>query len=131
MALAPAPQQLVQKQIIVGQVAVRVEVVDTESLREQGLSGRPNLPEGRGMLFVFDADGQWGIWMKDMQFPIDIIFADAGGVVTTIYRSVSPDTYLQNPPQIFYPTAPARYVVELPAGFTAAHNIAVGSKVVL
>ena len=127
MALAPAPQQLVQKQITVGQVAVMVEVADTEALRGQGLSGRSDLPNGKGMLFVFDTDGSWGIWMKDMQFSIDILFVDAGGVITTIYRSIPPDSY----PEVFYPTAPVRYVVELPAGFAAAQGIKVGSTLKL
>ena len=128
MALAPAPQRLVQKQITVGQVAVVVDVADTESLREQGLSGRLNLPEGQGMLFVFDSDGQWGIWMKGMQFPIDIVWADASGTVVTVAANIAPDTY---PEKSFYPAAPARYVLELPAGFTTAHGIVVGSKIVL
>jgi len=127
MALAPAPQRLVQKQIIVGSAQVVVEVADTEALREQGLSGRPNLPEGQGMLFVFDTDGVWGIWMKGMQFPIDIVWADASGTVVTVAVNIAPDTY----PDSFYPTIPARYVLELQAGFTATHDIVVGSKIVL
>jgi len=127
MALAPAPQRLVQKQITVGSAHIVVEVADTESAREQGLSGRLNLPEGSGMLFVFDGDGAWGIWMKGMRFSIDIVFADSAGTITSIVASVSPDSY----PQTFYPTAPARYVLELQAGFTAAHDIVVGSKIVL
>ena len=127
MALAPAPQRLVQKQIIVGSAQVVVEVADTEALREQGLSGRLNLPEGRGMLFVFENDDTWGIWMKDMQFPIDIVWADASGTVVTVAVNIAPDTY----PDSFYPTIPARYVLELQAGFTATHDIVVGSKIVL
>jgi len=106
---------------------VVVEVADTEALREQGLSGRPNLPEGQGMLFVFDTDGVWGIWMKGMQFPIDIVWADASGTVVTVAVNIAPDTY----PDSFYPTIPARYVLELQAGFTATHDIVVGSKIVL
>ena len=105
-----------------------VEVADTESTREQGLSGRLNLPEGQGMLFVFDTDGSWGIWMKDMRFAIDIVWADASGAIVTVSSNVAPDTY---PEKSFYPIAPARYVLELPAGFTTAHGIAAGSKLVL
>ena len=114
-------------QIQVGDTPLAVEVADTESLREQGLSGRDSLPEGQGMLFVFEQDGLWGIWMKDMRFPIDIVWADASGTVITIAPGIAPDTY----PNSFYPTAPARYVLELPAGFAAAHDIAIGSKIVI
>ena len=123
MALAPVPQQLVQRHIQIGSTTVAVEVADTEGLREQGLSGRANLPEGQGMLFVFESDDTFGIWMKDMLFPIDIVWADVSGTVITVAKNVAPDTY----PKVFYPSAPARYVVELPAGFAAAHGVAEGS----
>lgn len=136
MALVPAPQQLVQTQIHVGQTEILVEVADTPAARERGLSGRASI-EGtslrqgsgasKGMLFIFDSDDSWGIWMKDMRFPIDIIWADAQGTVLTVLPEVSPDTY----PQTFYPAQPARYVLEVPAGFAEAHNIAKGSLLVL
>ena len=116
-----------QKNITVGSAAVAVDVADTEALREQGLSGRSGLSEGQGMLFVFDTDGSWGICMKDMQFPIDILWADAAGRVVTVASAVSPDTY----PQVFNPAVPARYVIELPSGFAARHGIAEGAKVVI
>lgn len=125
MALAPAPQQLVPTVIEVGGVRVTVEVADTDALRVQGLSGRTALPEGSGMLFVFERDDAWGIWMKDMRFAIDILWADKDGVVTTIIASISPDTY----PQVFSPALPARYVLELPAGFAAKHGIAKGAQI--
>ncbi len=123
MALAPVPQQLVQRHIQIGNTTVAVEVADTEALREQGLSGRSDLPNGQGMLFVFESDDTFGIWMKDMLFPIDIVWADASGTVITIAKNVAPDTY----PKVFYPSTPARYVVELPAGFAAAHGVAEGT----
>jgi len=125
VALAPAPQQLVQKHIQIGNALVSVEVADTAALREQGLSGHAPLGEESGMLFVFETEGVWGIWMKKMLFPIDIVWADASGTVVTVAFAVEPDSY----PHIFYPSAPARYVVELPAGFAAAHGIAEGTRI--
>jgi len=113
--------------ITTGGVSVAVEVADTEALRERGLSGRSDLQSGKGMLFVFDTDGLWNIWMKDMQFPIDIVWADVDGKVITIASNVAPDTY----PKSFFPSAPARYVVELPAGFAAANGIVEGGQIVL
>jgi hypothetical protein len=115
------------KEIHLGAGAVSVDVADTEALREQGLSGRTNLPEGKGMLFVFETDGTWGIWMKDMLFPIDIVWADSSGAVLTVAAEVSPDSY----PEVFFPSAPARYVLELPAGYAASHGIAEGAKIVI
>ena len=117
----------VMRTITIGVVSVAVEVADTESLRERGLSGRSDLRSGNGMLFVFDTDGLWNIWMKDMRFPIDIVWADVSGMVITIASNVAPDTY----PKSFFPSAPARYVVELPAGFAAANGIVEGGQIVL
>lgn len=118
---------MAEKQITVGASALMVEVADTEPLREKGLSGRTGLAEGRGMLFVFEQDGEWGMWMKDMRFSIDIVWADASGTVVTVAQDVSPDTY----PQAFLPSVPVRYVLEVPAGYTAQQGIAEGVKIVL
>ena len=128
LAYAALPKEAdttAMRAITVGGVSVAVEVADTASLREQGLSGRSDLPIGEGMLFVFDTDGAWGIWMKDMQFPIDIVWADASGTVITVAANIAPETY----PEVFNPSAPARYVLELPAGFAAAHGIVEGTVI--
>lgn len=113
------------KTISVGDARVVVEVADTDILRTQGLSGRTALPAGRGMLFVFDGDAAWGIWMKDMRFAIDILWLTADGTIVHVEHNVAPDTY----PTTFAPPAPARYVLELPAGYTAALGVVVGDKV--
>lgn len=108
-----------------GTTAVNVEVAATETARIQGLSGRASLPAGHGMLFIFESDGDQGIWMKDMNFPIDIIWADSAGRVVTVVPSASPDSY---PRTIFHPSLPARYVLETPAGFAATNNIYEGVR---
>lgn len=110
----------------VGGVDVAVGVAKTEAERVQGLSGRPPLDAGTGLLFDFEVPGTYGIWMKDMRFSIDIIWANEGRVVTVAHK-VSPETY----PKAFMPTAPARYVLEVPAGFAAAHGIAEGANFVV
>ena len=69
VALPKEADTTVMRTISIGGTVIYVDVADTEVLREQGLSGRLNLPEGRGMLFVFENDDTWGIWMKDMLFP--------------------------------------------------------------
>ena len=126
LAYAAWPKEVdttVMRTISIGDTVISVEVADTEGSREQGLSGRSDLRSGKGMLFVFDTDGTWGIWMKDMQFPIDIVWVDVFGTVVTVAENVAPDTY----PKVFNPSAPARYVLELPAGFTAEQGIKEGS----
>lgn len=120
-------QPMGKTRIVVGSATLLVDIADTDEERIQGLSGRESLPEGEGLLFLFDTADSWGIWMKDMQFPIDILWADAEGRISTIAADISPATY----PEVFLPSAPAQYVLELPAGYAAKAGIAEGDKIVL
>lgn len=95
-----------------------IEVADTPEKRVQGLSGRTEVPDDYGMLFIFDVEGRNGFWMKDMQVPIDIIWISTEGTIVHIEHALSPDTY----PQIFTPQYPARYVLETRAGYARAHK---------
>lgn len=104
---------------------VRATVADTQTLRERGLSGRAGLAYDEGMLFVFNADGMYSFWMKDMLFPIDILWLSSAGRVVHIVQSISPDTF----PQAFTSDTPARYVLELPAGYVARHGVRTGDSV--
>ncbi len=128
MALASSPQPLVQTAAIqIGSATITAEVVNTEEARALGLSGRASFKDGEGMLFVFEHEGQWGIWMKDMHFSIDILWLDAAGTVVTVASNVSPETY----PESFHPEVPARYVLELPAGYAAKAGIVKGTRLEL
>lgn len=113
--------------VAIGTTTIMVDVANTPALRQQGLSGKESLAWGRGMLFIFPQEGEWGFWMKDMNFPIDIIWANKDGVINTVHSDVSPQTY----PESFHPLAPALYVLEVPAGYAAAHGIGVGQKIVV
>jgi uncharacterized membrane protein (UPF0127 family) len=115
------------KVVHVGKAALTLEVADTEAQREQGLSGRASVAPADGMLFVFDADQRPAIWMKDMHFALDILWVNASGTVVMLKENVQPSSY----PEVFRPEAPARYVIELPAGEAAQKGIAEGTIVVL
>ncbi len=115
------------KTITIGKNSILAELATTGKQKNDGLSGRTSLEEGTGMLFEFGTPSIEGFWMKDMRFSLDIIWADNSGTIVTIFQNLSPTTY----PNVFKPTTPARYVLELPAGYTAVHGIAVGDKIVL
>lgn len=102
-----------------------VEVVDTKSSREQGLSGREKMKNDEGMLFVFDVPGRYGFWMKDMLFPLDIIWINQNGVVVEVERNAKPDSY----PKTYMNASPASYVLELSSGVAEEQGIFIGSKV--
>jgi hypothetical protein len=109
-------------QVRLGESTIVAEMATTPKQQQAGLSGRSGLENGRGMLFVLEPPKTAGLWMKDMRFPLDIIYVDADGVVMTIHRDVPPDSY----PRMYYPVAPAKYALEVPAGFTTAHHVGVG-----
>lgn len=117
---------LEEKTLTVGTTVLQVEIAQTAEQKITGLSYRPSLAEGRGMFFIFETDGKHGIWMKDMQFPIDIIWIDAAMKVVHIEKSVAPDTY----PKVFTSPTPARYVLEVPAGY-AEGRITIGDTMML
>ncbi len=102
--------------------AFKVKVADSDKEREKGLSGTEKLPQKRGMLFIFDTNGFWSIWMKDMNYPLDIIWLSEQKRIVHIEENVEPDTYPQN----FMPHVPAKYVVEFPANTVAKNSLKEG-----
>lgn len=94
--------------------------------REKGLGGRDSLASGSGMLFAFASPGVYGFWMKDMRFPLDMVWIDADRVVSGVTGGISPGTY----PSIFLPPSPIKYVLELNSGDATSHGIATGTKLV-
>lgn len=89
-----------------------VEIVRTPRALERGLSGRDMLPSGQGMLFALPKPDYHGVWMKDMRFPLDILWLDEDEQVVSVVRNAKPDSY----PTIFTPPVPAASVLEINAG---------------
>lgn len=121
VSTTPVRAQLVE----IGGQRVLAEIVDTDELRSKGLGGRDDLKAGTGMLFVFPEDGLWSFWMKDMRFSIDIFWLSSDKSIVHMEKRVSPSTY----PTSFSPKKPARFVLELPAGFAERFDVEVGDTV--
>ncbi len=102
-----------------------VEVAETKYFLEKGLSGHAPLKSNQGMFFVFEKADNYGFWMKDMTFTIDIIWIGPNFRVTHVEKSVSPNTY----PKIFYPEAPSMYVLEIAGGQSEQINLKNGDLV--
>lgn len=125
--LLTPPRMPLTPNIRIGTAAIAVELARTPAQRSQGLSGRTDLAESSGMLFLFDKPGMYPFWMKDMQFALDIIWIDSHRTVIGVASSVSPNTY----PAGIEPPGPVQYVLEVNAGFAASHNIVSGQKLML
>lgn len=107
--------------------ALEVEVANTEASRERGLSGRQKMKDSEGFLYVFDKPGRYGFWMKDMIFPLDIIWINQNGIVVDIEREITPDSYLEK--KTFINQSEAVYVLEVNAGMAKKFGLYLGSKV--
>lgn len=73
-----------------GQARFTVEVADTDSTRAKGLMNRDKMAASAGMLFVYDSPRRASFWMKNTLIPLDMIFADASGVVTGVHANAIP-----------------------------------------
>lgn len=73
-----------------GTASFQIEVADTPQTRATGLMFRTEMPEDAGMLFVYDAPSAVSFWMKNTLIPLDMIFADARGVVRRVHSNAIP-----------------------------------------
>lgn len=111
----------------IASTTVDASVADSLSERIQGLSDTPFLPDHVVKLFVFGAEGSHSIWMKDMNYAIDILWLDEDGLVVHVEENISPDTY----PESFASPTPAWYVVEANAGFVEKNGVKLGDDFVV
>ena len=102
-----------------------MRVVSSNPQREKGLSGTPKLDKTDGMLFVFENDDTWGIWMKDMLIPIDIVWLNSEKKVVYMVKDADPSSY---PHTTYRPARKARYVAEFQAGTIERRNIQIGDQ---
>lgn len=107
-----------------GPVTIDVSIARTLPERIQGLSGTESLPAQAGKLFIFEQSEHHGIWMKDMQYPLDIFWLDTEYRIVHIEKNVSQYTY----PETFRPSIPAQYVLETNAGIAEEYSIQVGGQ---
>ena len=106
---------------------ISVEVADTVEKRSLGLGKRSGLENGWGMLFVFEKRKQHGFWMKDMQFPLDIIWLENHRIVH-ILRNIQPAIPGEKP-QTMSPPVPANFVLEIDAGRASELKLQLGHHV--
>lgn len=115
----------------VGEHTVRVEIARTPAQHARGLSHRDALAPDRGMLFVFPEAAPRTFWMKDTRIALDLIWIRAGKVlgVTANVRPQPgvPDDRLRR----YRSPGPVDAVLEVNAGWAAAHGVRHGTPVAL
>lgn len=120
---AEKPEEV--KNVRINGAAARVDLALTMEQRAKGLSGRKKLEPDKGMLFYFDKPGFYSFWMKDMNFPIDIIWIGEDLKVADITEDALPESF----PKQFLPEKAAKLVLEVNAGWAKKNGVKEGMPV--
>jgi uncharacterized membrane protein (UPF0127 family) len=124
-ALLPAAasgQQNPVTEITAGMYRIRAEVVADYATRAQGLMHRKSLPQGAGMLFIFDERGIHCMWMKNTLIPLSVAFIDDHGTIVNI-ADMEPHSE-----QSHCAARPVRYALEMNRGWFSARGIGPGAR---
>lgn len=117
-----------QVNVIVNGVVLVADIAATDEQRTKGLSVKDSLAENEAMLFVLDNEGEHTFWMKNMKFPIDIIWIDTDKTVVHIEHNLQPcGSELFCP--TYKPNDESLYVLETVGGFAERHDIVKGTIV--
>ncbi|SHG52141.1 DUF192 domain-containing protein [Halobaculum gomorrense] len=108
--------------------SVDARVADTFDKRYTGLSDTESLGPDEGMLFVHDTEGSHAYVMRDMAFPIDIVFVAANGTIARIHHAELPAEGTSGSDLTRY-RGTGKYVLEVPYGWTSDHDVCEGDTV--
>ena len=106
-------------------VPVKVEIARTEEERAKGLMYRKSLPDGEGMLFIFESDQPLNFWMKNTPIPLSIAFISSSGRIVEI-KDMRPLDLSSVPSSI-----PVRYALEVPQGWFGRAGVKPGDRLVI
>lgn len=119
-----AQEEMQGASVVIEGKEFKASMLSTPLQRQEGLSETETLEENTGALFLFNESGKHGIWMKEMDFPIDILWMDENFFVVGAVENASPESF----PEIFYPDSPALYVFETHADFLDDVESLIGKK---
>ncbi len=103
---------------------IEAAVADDNASRSEGLMDVHSLPEHAGMLFIFEENEQRSFWMAGTPLSLDIIFINEDYEIVRIHRNTSPYSQESIPSDL-----PAKYVVEVNAGYTMRYDINEGGRI--
>lgn len=114
--------------VVINNKSFAVDVAKTEEQKAKGLSVYDKLPLEKGMIFVFDTKGYYTFWMKDMKFPIDIIYINNNKIVD-IFKNIAPPKSQNEILPIIKPKETANIILEINAGLSDKYNFKTGDFV--
>lgn len=108
-----------------------VEVASDAASRQKGLMLRTSLEPDKGMLFVFDTEGEYSFWMKNTLIPLDMIWMNADKKIVFIQENAQPCLPAQAGGTVcptMNPGVAALYVLEVNAGVAQKEGLKLGDS---
>lgn len=119
----PAHAEKPALELSVGVHRIEAEVANTFAARAEGLMHRRQMAAGRGMLFVFPQRAQHCMWMRNTLIPLSVAFIDEDGSIINV-AEMQPETETNH-----CASRPARFALEMNAGWFRQRNVVAGQKV--
>ncbi len=118
--------EIIKKRISIYNKDFNITSYVAESVGEKtrGLSVFDSLDYNESMLFVFNNSDFHPFWMKDMNFPIDIIWLNEDKEIVFIKQNAKPKDF----PKTYMPTKKNMYTIEFKEGFVSKNNLEIGDK---
>ena len=110
-----------------GPLGIRAEVAETMEEKMTGLMYRETLPYYHGMLFVFDEPLIAAFWMKNVEFPLDLVYIGKDWRIKQIEHLAMPCE--QEPCEHYYSDMEVSYVLEVNGGFMEEHGLYPGARI--
>ena len=107
------------------EITVSAEIAEKPEDRNHGFMERKVIPDGTGMLFVFEKDQILSFWMKNTPHPLSIAYIDSKGKIRNIY-DMTPYSLSS-----IVSTVSVRYALEVPQGWYKKNDITVGDVVII
>jgi len=102
-------------------------IAESSEDRSKGLMYKKALDDNTGMLFIFEKEGFYSFWMKNVMFPLDILWFDEELDIIHITEDIPPCN--SETCEVYVSPNPSKYVLEVNSNFVRNHNINIGDRV--
>lgn len=116
--------------LIINNKKFNIDIAKSVEQKEKGLSIYDKLPLNKGMIFVFNTPEYYAFWMKDMKFPIDIIYIRKNKIIDIFKNVPAPKSENETLP-IIKPKETADMVFEINAGLSDKYDFKIGDLVTI
>lgn len=114
-------------EVKIGSAVFKVEIASSIMQHSRGLSGRQQLADNEGMLFVFSSPGFYSFWMKGMIFPLDIIWI-SGDRIVGMESNIPPPASIADNLKTYAPRFAVDRVLEINAGLAEKYGFKIGQQ---